>query len=84
MRHLDAMAKVMLGVGLIVAYGYMMEAFMSWYSGNPHEMFMYFNRATGPYKYFFWSLIAIFTALVISASEVKILSGRRHSSAHAR
>ena len=56
-RHLDCMAKVMLGVGLIVAYGYMMEAFMSWYSGNPHEMFMYFNRATGPYKYFFWSLI---------------------------
>jgi molybdopterin-containing oxidoreductase family membrane subunit len=57
MRHLDCMAKVMLGVGLIVAYGYMMEAFMAWYSGNPHEMFMYFNRATGPYKYFFWSLI---------------------------
>ena len=57
MRHLDCMAKLMLGVGLIVAYGYMMEAFMAWYSGNPHEMFMYFNRAFGPYKYFFWALI---------------------------
>ena len=57
MRHLDCMGKLMLGTGLIVAYGYMMEAFMSWYSGNPHEMFMYMTRATGPYRYFFWSLI---------------------------
>ena len=57
MRHLDACAKLMLGTGLIVAYGYMMEAFMSWYSGNPHEMFMYFNRTTGPYWPFFWALI---------------------------
>ncbi len=47
----------MLGTGLIVAYGYAMEAFMSWYSGNPHEMFMYYNRATGPYACFFWMLI---------------------------
>jgi Ni/Fe-hydrogenase subunit HybB-like protein len=57
MRHLDCMGKLMLGTGLIVAYGYAMEAFMSWYSGNPHEMFMYMNRAAGPYRYFFWSLI---------------------------
>jgi Ni/Fe-hydrogenase subunit HybB-like protein len=34
-----------------------MEAFMSWYSGNPNEMFMYYNRATGPYAFFFWMLI---------------------------
>jgi molybdopterin-containing oxidoreductase family membrane subunit len=57
MRHLDCMGKLMLATGLIVGYGYMMEAFMSWYSGNPHEMFMYMTRATGPYRYFFWSLI---------------------------
>ena len=37
MRHLDNMAKVMLATGLIVAYGYFMEAFMAWYSGNPYE-----------------------------------------------
>ena len=34
MRHIEAMAKVMLGTGLIVAYGYCMEAFMSWYSAQ--------------------------------------------------
>ena len=40
MRHLDNMARIMLATGLIVAYGYMMEAFMAWYSGNPYEQFM--------------------------------------------
>ena len=34
-RHLDNMAKVMLATGLIVAYGYVMEAFIAWYSAEP-------------------------------------------------
>ena len=29
MRHLENMAKVMLATGLIVAYGYMIEAFIA-------------------------------------------------------
>lgn len=49
LRHLDNMAKVMLATGLIVAYGYAMEAFFAWYSGNEYERFMMLNRATGPY-----------------------------------
>ena len=49
MRHLENMAKVMLATGLIVAYGYAMEAFMAWYSGNEYERFMIINRMTGPY-----------------------------------
>src|SRR5437588_2715110 len=58
MRHLDCMAKVMLGVGLIVAYGYAMEGFIAWYSGNFYERFMYANRAwLGPYAWSFWALI---------------------------
>ena len=40
MRHLENMAKVMLATGLIVAYGYVIEAFMAWYSGNTYERFM--------------------------------------------
>src|ERR1700740_1016601 len=32
MRHLQNMAKVMLVTGLIVVYGYAIEAFMAWYS----------------------------------------------------
>ena len=58
MRHLDNMAKVMLATGLIVAYGYMMETFMAWYSGSPAEWFMIVNRMTGPYRFWYWLLIA--------------------------
>ncbi len=57
MRHLDNMARVMLATGLIVAYGYMMETFMAWYSGNPAEEFMIWNRFTGPYAPQYWLLL---------------------------
>jgi len=57
MRHLDNMAKVMLATGLIVAYGYFMELYTSWYSGNIFEMFTSWNRAFGPYGYIYWILI---------------------------
>ena len=57
MRHLRNMAKIMLATGLIVAYGYMMEAFMAWYSGNEYERFMIYNRMTGPYWWSYWALI---------------------------
>src|SRR5579859_5137846 len=49
LRHIEAASKLMLGVGLIVAYGYSMEAFFAWYSGDKYESFMYWNRITGPY-----------------------------------
>jgi Ni/Fe-hydrogenase subunit HybB-like protein len=58
MRHLKNMAKIMLATGLIVAYGYMMETFTSWYSGNPYEWYMTVNRMTGPYAPWYWALIA--------------------------
>src|SRR6266480_293294 len=57
MRHLENMAKVTLLTGMIVAYGYMIEAFAGWYSGNPYEAFMIKNRMLGPYKHFYWALI---------------------------
>lgn len=57
-RHLNAMAKVMLASGLIVAYGYLMEIFTSWYSGNTFEEFVTANRALGPYALLFWTMIA--------------------------
>jgi molybdopterin-containing oxidoreductase family membrane subunit len=58
-RHLDNAAKVMLATGLIVAYGYSMEAFFAFYSGNPYEKFMFMNRAFGDtYGWSYWLLIA--------------------------
>ena len=56
--HLENMGKVMLATGLIVAYGYLMEAFMAWYSGSIYERYMMMNRAFGPYGWAFWALIA--------------------------
>src|SRR5258708_30885631 len=57
MRHLQNMAKVMLVTGLIVAYGYMTEAFIAWYSADKYEGFVPINRLTGPYAMAYWSLI---------------------------
>jgi len=57
MRHMDNMAKVMLATGLIVFYGYIMEAFFGWYSGSPTERFMIWNRMHGPYAPYYWALI---------------------------
>ena len=51
------MAKVMLATGLIVAYGYLMEIFVSWYSGSTYEQFVVLNRWTGPYRVAYWALI---------------------------
>ena len=57
LRHLQNMAKVMLVTGLIVAYGYMSEAFISWYSADKFERFVLFNRVTGPYWWAYAALI---------------------------
>jgi Ni/Fe-hydrogenase subunit HybB-like protein len=58
MQHLNYMGRIVLATGLVVAYGYTMEAFMAWYSGNIYEQFMMINRFTGPYRYMYWSLLA--------------------------
>jgi len=51
-RHLESMAKVMLTTGLVVDYGYLMEHFIAWYSGNPYEMHVFFfTRPRGPYAW---------------------------------
>jgi Ni/Fe-hydrogenase subunit HybB-like protein len=57
-RHLENMAKVMLATGLMVAYGYLMEAFFGWYSANTYEQYVATNRAAGPYAPSYWALIA--------------------------
>ena len=57
--HLDNMAKMLLVTGLIVDYGYMMEIFTSWYSGDKFEEFMTLNRVFGPYWPVFWAVVAI-------------------------
>jgi Ni/Fe-hydrogenase subunit HybB-like protein len=62
-RHLENSAMVMLATGLIVAYGYVMEAFMNWYGGNTYENYLRWNRFHGPYA--FWYLALLFCNIVL-------------------
>jgi molybdopterin-containing oxidoreductase family membrane subunit len=57
MRHLENMAKVMLATGLIVAYGYFFEFFMSMYSGQKFDVFLVQQRLHGPYSPYYYALI---------------------------
>ncbi len=58
MQHLNYMSRIMLATGLVVAYGYMTEAFMAWYSGNIFEQYTMVNRFTGPYRLMYFALLA--------------------------
>ncbi len=64
MRHIDNMAKITLATGIMVSYGYAMEAFYAWYSANPYERFMMWNRMTGPYAWSYWMLIGINAVMI--------------------
>jgi Ni/Fe-hydrogenase subunit HybB-like protein len=57
LRHLNNMANVMLATGMMVAYGYLIEAFMAWYSGDIFEQSMMAQRMFGPYGWIFWALM---------------------------
>ena len=60
MKHFDWMAKITLATGLIVAYGYSLELFYGWYSGNKMETALLSWRMDilhKPYSWLYWSLI---------------------------
>ncbi|MEO7092741.1 MAG: NrfD/PsrC family molybdoenzyme membrane anchor subunit [Polyangiales bacterium] len=58
MRHLDNIAKMLLTTGWVVTYAYIIEIFVGWYSGNPHERYVHLvNRPFGFYAFFFWLMI---------------------------
>jgi hypothetical protein len=48
---------------MIVAYGYVMETFTAWYSGDIFERYLIMNRMFGPYGYMYWLLI-LFNILI--------------------
>jgi len=57
--HLDAIARILVFISLIMGTAYMTELFMAWYSGNEYELFTFMkNRVTGEYKYAFWTMIS--------------------------
>ncbi len=56
-RHIENMAKVMLGTGMIVAYAYSIEFFTAWYSKQHYEQFVFLNRPLGPLWWAFWTMV---------------------------
>jgi molybdopterin-containing oxidoreductase family membrane subunit len=56
-RHLENMCKILLATGMMVGYAYAIEFFISWYSGNPVEGFVFVNRAFGPYAWAYWTMV---------------------------
>ncbi len=62
-RHIDNMAKVLLGTGMIVAYAYAVEFYVAWYSGNHWEQFHFRNRILGPYQWA-WAIMTFCNVVV--------------------
>jgi molybdopterin-containing oxidoreductase family membrane subunit len=58
MRHFDYMAKIILVTGWMVGYAYGLEFFTAWYSGNPYELYVFINRATGEYAWAYWTMVS--------------------------
>jgi len=57
-NHMDAIARILIFISMIMGTAYLTEIFISWYSGNEYEIFTFFrNRITGDYVNEFWGMI---------------------------
>jgi len=57
-NHMDAIARILIFISLIMGTAYATEIFISWYSGSEYEIFTQFrNRITGDYYIQFWGMI---------------------------
>ncbi len=56
--HLEAIAKILTFISLIMGTAYATEIFIAWYSGVDAEMYTFFhNRITGDYAVQFWTMV---------------------------
>lgn len=57
-NHMDAIARILIFISLIMGTAYLTELFVAWYSGNEYEMYtMFRNRVTGDYAFQYWAMI---------------------------
>jgi molybdopterin-containing oxidoreductase family membrane subunit len=56
-RHLDVLAKVLLAMGMMTAYGYVFEVFDAYYSGETHEIATVHDRFFGEYAWSYWGAV---------------------------
>ena len=58
--HLDKIAQLALASGLLIAYIYLMEFFIAWFTGDPYERWVFGHRLFGQtYWYLGWTLISV-------------------------
>jgi len=56
--HVEAMCKVVVTTGMLVGLAYGTEFFIAFYSGNPFEMYTFYNRAFGPFGWSYWIMVS--------------------------
>lgn len=56
-KHFDLCARFTLAMGIIVAYGYISEVFMAFYSGQPTEISLVYERFFGPDAAISWIMV---------------------------
>jgi Ni/Fe-hydrogenase subunit HybB-like protein len=56
-RHLDRLACLMLTLGLLTLYCYILEAFSAWYSGDPFERQTLQERLIGEDAWLYWAAV---------------------------
>lgn len=56
-RHVAAMCKIIILTGSIVGSAYLTEFFIAWYSKNPYEQYVFYNRMNGPYAWAYWTMV---------------------------
>jgi molybdopterin-containing oxidoreductase family membrane subunit len=56
-NHIELMNIIIIVTGSIVGVAYLTELFMAWYSGVEYEQYAFFNRATGPYWWAYWTMM---------------------------
>ncbi len=57
-KDLEGMAKIIIFTSLIVTYSYVVEFFVSYYSGAQYERALFWFRPFGEMKSFFWLMFA--------------------------
>jgi Ni/Fe-hydrogenase subunit HybB-like protein len=64
MAHIDKICKMLLLMGCIMGYIYVVEFFLAWYSGNPYDSWVFGHRMFGhQYWYGGWMMIVVNASL---------------------
>lgn len=56
-RHLELLGRLLLATGLMTAYGYVLDAFSAFYSGDVFERQTLLDRMTGDYAWSYWGAV---------------------------